>query len=151
MLIADECNLSARKSLATVNFGLRSLIWRNLPLMRTHRQQFTHVVNEINTIEYTLVHSISELCTTFRIYNNKRSCYKTITPLYYENSKCGKVECICITNTNRKYIMIYNNYIKYNDRDNYNIFERYFYFTCGNISINDMCRLLCADSIVCKN
>jgi hypothetical protein len=53
--IADYCDLSARKSLASANFGLRALIWRNLPLFAAHRQKYIAVVGEINAIEHVII------------------------------------------------------------------------------------------------
>ena len=86
LLIADKCDLLARKSLASVNFGLRSLIWRNLPALTAHRQKYVHVVTEINKIDHVLIKrstahyknhdiNISAYC-----YGNKRRCYMDTHP-----------------------------------------------------------------------
>jgi hypothetical protein len=118
MLIADWCDLPARKSLATVNFGLRALIWSNLPAFCAHKQDYNDVLWNITRIQYVIVvynltHPLINTIS-FRSYRNKQS-------VYISNFMCGyhtTIECLCIKD---KYTAVkMNNYCKrYNIKNNY--------------------------------
>ena len=100
LLIADECDLPARKSLASVNYNLRMLIWRNLPLLRSHRQKYTRVLQQIASIKYALIiipnyYSKKMYGISLRVFGNKRSVY--VSKYKYAHLRgTGYIECMCI-------------------------------------------------------
>ena len=119
MYIADKCDLPARKSLASANFGLRALIWPKLPALCAHRQDYNDVLwNIAHVQQYVIVvyESTEPLINaiSFRSYRNKRSAY-------ISNYMCvvgESIECLCIRD---KYTVV-----KMNDRcKRYNIKNNY--------------------------
>ena len=145
LYIADKCDMRGRKSLASTNYNLRALIWRNLPLFVAHRRQFLDTIAQINSIDYTILHMQHTIqkSISFRIYKRfgkyARICYLSFIPTVYKKHKTDNISCICIAGIYGECIALYNNHIQYDYTIYGGTYSLYYNFALGKMTIYQIC------------
>ena len=152
LLIADKCDLPARKSLAAVNFDLRVRVWSKLPLLCAHRHKYMHVVAQINLIEYILINApksrnIEYGTITLRSHNRlgvqANACYSSYN-INNRNMRSRTFWIVCIVAKNNNFCIIMdNNKIHRNIYILNNIYKHMSVFVSNKCTIDTAVRHLC--------